>query len=70
MEPSAEGYLKIKHLIGKDKVPVSIALTFESKVDQFVTTQDLPFLQLRQHIESHYKIPYEHQIVTLNGNRK
>jgi hypothetical protein len=70
MDPVSEEYKQIKRLIGKEKIPVDITIAFESKFDHYITTQDSPFVQLRQYIESHYKVPYEHQIITLDGNHR
>lgn len=70
LDPNAPEYVAVKDKIGKDCLPMQLNILFESKITVYETYQNTTFLQLRSYIEDKFGVPYEHQIVTLDGNRK
>lgn len=56
--------------VGKDCIPITINIMYESKLSTVKTYQNVMFLHLRNQIEDCYKLPYELQIITLDGTYK
>jgi hypothetical protein len=60
----------VKDKIDKESLPMQLNILFESKNTVYQTYQNTTFLQLRNYIEQQFGVLYEHQIITLDGNRK
>lgn len=69
-EQTSPEYLSVKEYIGTDCLPMQLNIVFESKNTSYETHQNTKFSQLRKYIEKQFGVPYLHQIIALDGNRK